>query len=78
MTKQRRERKHYSHTSDYRIGGVRYIVSSRFVPPGYSQNRTMESRLRHCLASGLVVLTENRTENTMKAEYMCPAAGKEE
>ena len=77
MKKHRRER-HRSFSSDYRIGGVRYIVSSRFVPPGYSQNRTMESRLRHCLASGLVVLTENKAENTMKTEYMCPAAGKEE
>ena len=77
MKKHRRER-HHSFTSDYLIGGVRYLVSSRFVPPVYCQNRTMESRLRHCLASGLVVLTENRTENTMKAEYMCPAAGKEE
>ncbi len=76
--KKHRRKKHHSFSSDYRIGGVRYIVSSRFVPPGYSQNRTMESRLRHCLASGLVVLTENKTENTMKAEYMCPAAGKEE
>ncbi len=61
---------------DYKIGGVRYLVSSRFVPPADNPGKTLTTCLKRCL--GFVALTENQTENTMKAEYMCPAAGKEE
>lgn len=76
MTKKRRERQHHSFTSDYRIGGVRYLVSSRFAPPAGDPGKTLTACLKRCLE--FAALTENRTENTMKAEYMCPAAGKEE
>ena len=76
MTKKHRERKQHSFTSDYRIGGVRYLVSSRFVPPDCCLDKTLAACLKRCMR--FVVLTENQTENTMKAEYMCPAAGKED
>ena len=65
-------------TADYRIGGVHYLVSSRFVPPTGRKGKTMGSCLRHCISSGLVALTEDLSDHTMKAEYMCPAAGKED
>ena len=66
----------HSFGGDYKIGGVRYLVSSRFVPPADNPGKTLTTCLKRCL--GFVALTENRTENKMKAEYMCPAAGKEE
>ncbi len=61
---------------DYKIGGVRYLVSSRFVSSADKPGKTLAACLKRCMR--FVVLTDNRTENTMKAEYMCPAAGKEE
>ena len=76
MKNDRMKRKHHSFTGDYRIGGVRYLVSSRFAPPTSNPGKTLAACLKRCL--GLVTLTENGSPNTMKAEYMCPAAGKEE
>lgn len=56
--------------TDYYIHGVRYIVTSHFIP----SEKTLSERVKFCLEKDLTLSPAN---SIIKAEYVCPAAGKE-
>ncbi len=61
--------------NEYVINGVRYIVSTRF---SKTENKTMKEKLSEYIGSDFAQLTTTEDKNTIQAEYVCSAAGKED
>jgi hypothetical protein len=62
----------------YRIGNVRYVVESHFLPFPKSEQKTMRDRVERLLTSDFTDLTVFEAADTMDAENVCSAAGKED
>ncbi len=60
----------------YEIGGIRYIAESHFLPPATPS--TIKTRLKKIITGDLVDLPAAPLSDTMAAEYVCSAAGKED
>lgn len=58
-----------------KIGDVTYFVSAEF--EGSSQTN-LRDRVQRTVVSNLIPLTPGRVSDTMAAEYVCSAAGKED
>ena len=56
--------------TDYCIHGVRYIVTSHFIP----SDKTLSERVKYCLEKDLTLSPAN---SIIRTEYVCPTAGKE-
>lgn len=70
-----------SDTNEYVINGVRYIVESRYAPVDFrhmDQNARIDHRLENYIAGDFAELTPLHPVDTMKAESVCSAAGREE
>lgn len=64
---------------EYVIGGVRYKVSSKFVPTNISKiENTISDKAQKYVGSNFAHLTKTQDKNTMNAEYICLTAGKED
>ena len=67
-------------TNEYVINGVRYIVESRYEPTNFKRmesNRRIDHRLEKYIKSPLTDLPLSSEDDTLKAGYVCSAAGKE-
>ena len=64
---------------EYVIGGMRYKVSSKFVPVNICKiENTISDKARKYVGSDFAHLTKTQDKNTMNAEYVCLTAGKED
>lgn len=63
---------------EYKIGGVRYIVSSHFSDSAIHSTDTADKRIENHLKSDFAHLTPGSVFDTMSDEYECLTAGKEE
>ncbi|MGI6746506.1 MAG: hypothetical protein ACOX45_10345 [Acutalibacteraceae bacterium] len=59
----------------YRIGGVTYIVSSRFEPT--ESKSSLKDRLERTIVSDFTPLTLTASQDKISDEYVCSAAGEE-
>ena len=65
--------------SEYVINGVCYKVSSRFAPVNICKiENTISDKAQKYVGSDFAHLTNEDDENTIKAEYLCLTAGKED
>ena len=62
---------------EYRIGNVRYVVESHFLPFPKSEQKTMRDRVERLLTSDFTDLTVFEASDTMEVENVCSVAGKE-
>ena len=64
----------------YEIGGVKYIVSSRFVPFDFKEDETpsLGERIEKYLRDDLTELPNVQDSSIISSEYVCPVAGEEE
>ncbi len=60
----------------YKIGGIHYIAESHFLSPDAPS--TMKTRLEKIITGDLVDLPAAPLSDTIAAEYVCSAAGKED
>ena len=56
---------------EYKIGDVTYFVSAEF-------ERSSQTNLQRTVVSNLIPLTPGQASDTIAAEYVCSAAGKED
>ena len=63
---------------EYRIGNVRYVVESHFLPFPKPEQKTMRDRVERLLTSDFTDLTVFEAADTMDAENVCSGAGKED
>jgi len=63
---------------EYTVNGVRYIVSSSFQSCKVPISNTIHDRFKRIISNSVVELPIEETDDTMTAEYVCSAAGKEE
>ncbi len=65
--------------SEYVIDGVLYKVSSKFAPANILKiENTISDKAQKYVGSDFAHLTSADNRNTMKAEYICLTAGKED
>ena len=66
---------------EYTFGEVRYIVSGKYIEPGYmfqdGVNR-LPARIEKHLKSGFAELNTAIDSDIISDKYVCPAAGKED
>ncbi len=64
----------------YEIGGVKYIVSSRFAPFDFKEDETpsLGDRIEKYLRDDLTDLPNVPEPSIISSEYVCSVAGKEE
>ncbi len=63
----------------YRIGGVKYLVSSRFAPLAPSgKTATVNSRFAEIIGNDFTQLTLSKNSDTITEDYVCSTVGKEE
>ena len=64
---------------EYVIDGVLYKVSSKFAPVNISRiENTISDKAQKYVGSDFAHLTNEDDENTIKAEYLCLTAGKDD
>lgn len=64
---------------EYRVNGVRYIVSSHFQKPFKKpKNPMMSERVNHYLSGDFAELTVGEHSSTMMTEYVCSTVGEED
>ena len=63
---------------EYTVNGVRYIVVSSFQSSKVPTSTTIQDRFIRIVSGDTVPLPVESTDDTMAAEYVCSAAGKEE
>jgi len=66
---------------EYVIGGVRYVVESRFQernPKSREENTLLNDRIGKYITSDFADLPSNNKDNIINAEYDCTAAEKED
>ena len=63
---------------EYAVNGVRYIVGSSFQSSKAPTSTTIHDRFKRIVSGDTVPLSLESTDDTMAAEYVCSAAGKEE
>ena len=61
---------------EYKIGKVKYVVSSSFLPP--KEKIGLKDRLARVVTSDFTDWTEKPTTDNMNTEYMCSTVGKED
>ena len=61
---------------EYKIGKVKYIVSSSFLPS--KENVDLKERLARVVTSDFTDWTDAPTTDNMNTEYMCSTVGKED
>lgn len=60
---------------EYKIGDVTYFVSAEFER---SSQTNLRDRVQRTVVSNLIPLTPGQASDTIAAEYVCSAAGKED
>lgn len=63
---------------EYTVNGVRYVVGSCFQSSKAPTNTTIQDRFKRIVSGNSVPLSVKDADDTMAAEYVCSAAGKEE
>ena len=63
---------------EYTVNGVRYIVGSSFQSSKVPTSTTIHDRFKRIVSGDTVPLPVECMDDTMAAEYVCSAAGKEE
>ena len=63
---------------EYTVNGVRYIVASSFQSSKVPTSTTIHDRFKRIVSGDTVPLPVECMDDTMAAEYVCSAAGKEE
>lgn len=63
---------------EYTVNGVRYIVCSSFQSSKVATSTTIHDRFKRIVSGDTVPLSLESTDDTMAAEYVCSAAGKED
>ena len=63
---------------EYAVNGVRYIVGSSFQSSKVPTSTTIHDRFKRIVSGDTVPLPVECMDDTMAAEYVCSAAGKEE
>ena len=63
---------------EYTVNGVRYIVGSCFQSSKAPTSATIQDRFKRIVSGNSVPLSIASTDDTMAAEYVCSAAGKED
>ena len=63
---------------EYRIGGVRYVVETHFLPFPKAEQKTIRDKVERLLTSDFTDLTVFEPPNTMDVENVCLVAGKED
>ena len=63
---------------EYTVNGVRYVVGSCFQSSKVPTSTTIHDRFKRIVSGSSVPLPVESTDDTMAAEYVCSAAGKEE
>ena len=63
---------------EYSVNGVRYVVGSCFQSSKVPTSTTIHDRFKRIVSGSSVPLSVERTDDTMAAEYVCSAAGKED
>ena len=63
---------------EYMVNGVRYIVGSCFQSSKTPTSATIQDRFKRIVSGNSVPLSVESTDDTMAAEYVCSAAGKED
>ena len=63
---------------EYTVNGVCYIVGSSFQSSKVPSSNTIQDRFKRIVSGNSVPLSVERTDDTMAAEYVCSAAGKED
>ena len=63
---------------EYTVNGVCYIVGSSFQSSKVPTSTTIQDRFKRIVSGNSVPLSVERTDDTMAAEYVCSAAGKED
>ena len=62
--------------NDYVINGVRYCVTSKFMPP--ETNVTLTDKVEHYLDSDFADLTDITTIDKLTDDYVCSTVRKED
>ena len=63
---------------EYTVNGVCYIVGSSFQSSKVATSTTIHDRFKRIVSGDTVPLSLESTDDTMAAEYVCSAAGKED
>ena len=63
---------------EYTVNGVRYVIASSFQSNKVPTSTTIHDRFKRIVSGDTVPLSLESTDDTMAAEYVCSAAGKEE
>ena len=63
---------------EYKVNGVRYVVGSCFQSSKVPTSHTIRDRFKRIVSGSSVPLSIESTDDTMAAEYVCSAAGKED
>ena len=63
---------------EYTVNGVRYVVGSCFQSSKVPTSPTIQDRFKRIVSGSSVPLSVESTDDTMAAEYVCSAAGKED
>ena len=63
---------------EYKVNGVRYVVGSCFQSSKVPTSHTIRDRIKRIVSGSSVPLSIESTDDTMAAEYVCSAAGKED
>ena len=61
---------------EYKIGKVKYVVSSSFLPP--KEKVGLKDRLARVVTSDFTDWTDAQTTDNINTEYMCSTVGKED
>ena len=62
---------------EYMVNGVHYIVGSSFQSSKAASSTTIYDRFKRIVSGDTVPLSVESVDDTMAAEYVCSAAGKE-
>ena len=63
---------------EYKIGDVKYIVSSHFAHPSEPDKETLSDRIKHFVSGDFADLTADVEKDKIDSEYVCSAAGEED
>ena len=63
---------------EYTVNGVRYVVGSSFQSSKVPTSPTIQDRFKRIVSGSSVPLSVESTDDTMAAEYVCSATGKED
>ena len=67
-----------SQEREYTVNGVKYIVSSAFQKPDFKEDTTIMNRFKRLTVNEPIPLQEEKSSDTMDAEYVCSTVGKED